>query len=154
MDTQSAVGQWVRREDGGFKVRGRARYAGDVEIPGLLHVRLVLSPYAHATIKNIDTTAARDIPGVVAVLTADDLPLVEPEGLTRSRDPLARDRVFFQGQPVVAVVGETEAAASDGVMAVDVEYSEGDAAVDPVRTLGDEHERVHDSELLGLREDA
>src|SRR5579884_2902669 len=154
MESQTAIGSWVRRDDGGVKVRGRARYTGDIAIPDLLHVRLVLSPYAHAKITRIDTSAARAMPGVVAVLTAGDLPLVEPEGLTRSRDPLARDRVFFEGQPVVAVVAESEAIAMDAVTEVLVDYDEIEPAVDPMTTLGDDRERVHDSEALGIREDA
>ncbi len=90
------IGRWVRREDGAPKVTGRTVYTGDLKLPGLLHARLVLSPYPHARIVSIDAEAARALPGVVGVYTADDLPLTEPKGLTRSRQPLARERVLLR----------------------------------------------------------
>ena len=151
--TESAIGRWVRREDGEPKVTGHATYAGDLRLPGMLHARLVLSPYAHARISRIDSEEASRVPGVVCVCTADTLPLVIPEDLTRSRDPLARERTYFEGQPVVAVVAESEAAAEDAVGLVMIEYDELESAVDPVQTLGDERELVHDAATLGLRED-
>ena len=61
------VGMSLRRQDGPDKVTGRARYAGDQALSGMLYARLVLSPYAHARILNIDTSAAPSVPGVVAV---------------------------------------------------------------------------------------
>jgi len=148
------IGTWVRREDGERKITGQARYAGDLRFPGILHTRLVLSPYPHARILRVDVEEARQAPGVVDVVTAADLPLAEPEGLTRSGDPLARERVYFEGQPVVAVVAETAAAAEDAVNLVFVEYEELEAAIDPVATLNDERELVHDREALGIRDDA
>jgi CO/xanthine dehydrogenase Mo-binding subunit len=154
MAIESPIGRWVRRDDGEPKVTGHSQYTGDLRVPELLHARLVLSPYAHARIVRIDSAEAARVPGVVGIFTADDLPLVEPDGLTRSRDPLARDRVFFEGQPVVAVVARSEAAAEDAAMLVDVEYDEQEAAVDPEQTLGDDRELVHGAEALGIREDA
>lgn len=154
MVTETPIGRWVRREDGEPKVTGHATYTGDIRLPGMLHARLVLSPYAHARIERIDIEEARRLPGVVGVFTADDLCLVEPEGLTRSRDPLARERVFFEGQPVVAIVAETDEIAEDAVSLVNVEYGELEVAVDPEKTLGDDRELVHGKEALGIREDA
>lgn len=154
MATETVIGRRVRREDGAPKVAGRAVFTGDVRLPGLLHAQLVLSPYAHARIVGIDADEARRLPGVVGVYTAADLPLVEPQGLTRSRDPLARDRTYFEGHPVAAVVAETQAAAQDAAALVFVEYEELEAAVDPEKTLGDERELVHGSDVLGVREDA
>ncbi len=151
---ETAIGRWVRREDGEPKVTGGATYAGDLQFAGLVHTRLVLSRYPHARITRIDLEEARALPGVLGVFTAEDLPIVIPEDLTRSRDPLARDRVFFEGQPIVAVVAENEAAAEDAVDLVTVEYEPVDVAVDPETTLGDEREMVHDRETLGIREDA
>src|SRR5437763_10905475 len=103
-ETTTAIGRWVRREDGAPKVTGRSVYTGDLKLPGMLHARPVLSPYAHARITRIDTEAARAVAGVVGVYIASDLPLIPPEGLTRSREPLALDRDFFVGKTVVAVV--------------------------------------------------
>ena len=69
----NAVGKATRRQDGADKVKGRTRFAGDLPLAGLLHARLVHSPYAHARIVNIDTSAALAVPGVKAVYTGETL---------------------------------------------------------------------------------
>ncbi len=117
-----AVGHSEPRVDGPDKVSGLARYAADLNIPGLLHARLVLSLYAHAKIVKIDTEAARCVPGVVRVITAADLPIKSDGAESRKRTPLAKDEVVFYGQPVAIVLGESEAAARDGVELVEVHY--------------------------------
>ena len=108
------------RRDSEAKVLGRTRYTADVPIPGLLHARLVLAHEAHATVVSIDRGAALQSPGVVAVLTADDLPLAG-QGRGRSSEPLARREVLYAGQPVAIVVADTEAHAADGCEGVVVE---------------------------------
>ena len=110
-------------------MRGATRYAADLPVPGILHARLVLSTEAHARIAAIDTEAARAVPGVVAVLTAADLP-VSPDAPGRAGEPLARDEVVFAGQPVAMVVAETEAAATDGVDQVVVDLEPLEAVLD------------------------
>ena len=95
-------------------MRGTTRYAADIPIIGLLHARLVLADEAHARIRSIETGAARELPGVVAVLTAADLPIIAT-GAGRSFQPLAREEVVYAGQPVAIVVAESEALATDGV---------------------------------------
>ena len=124
-----AVGQSWPRLDSREKVLGATRYAADVPVAGLLHARLVQSVYAHARIDSIDTSAALATPGVVAVLTADDLP-IKGSGDMRMFQPLASREAVFAGQPIAVVVAETEAAAEDGVQAVMVEYTPLPAAVD------------------------
>jgi CO/xanthine dehydrogenase Mo-binding subunit len=109
------------RVDAPEKVAGETRYAADDQLMGLLHARLVLSTEAHALIEGIDIDGALGLPGVVAVLTADDLP-VAVEGTGRSHEPLAREEVVFAGQPVALVVAESEAAAEDAAEAVVVHY--------------------------------
>lgn len=120
--SQHAVGKATRRQDAPDKLTGRTRYAGDIALPGLLHARLVLSPYGHARITSIDISAAKEIPGVVAVLTGETLPMAHAGGPSRSQSPLAVHEVFWCGHPVAIVLGETEAAAEDGAAAVDVDY--------------------------------
>ena len=71
------VGTSLPRQDGPDKVTGRARYAGDQTLPGMLYARLVTSPYAHALILNIDTSAALSVPGVVAVFTSEMLGMAD-----------------------------------------------------------------------------
>ena len=116
------VGTSLTRQDGPDKVTGRARYAGDQVLPGMLYAHLVLSPYAHARILNIDTSAALSIPGVIAVFTAETLGMAQPDSLSRSQSPLALQEVVWCGHPVAIVVGETEAIAEDGADAVQVDY--------------------------------
>ena len=127
--TSSAIGVPRRRSDGEGKVRGSTRYAADVPVHGLLHARLVLAAEAHGRIDGIDGSAALDVPGVVAVLTAADLPFVAGAA-GRAGQPLARSEVVYSGQPVALVVAETEAAAADGVDEVVVDIEPLDAALD------------------------
>ena len=124
-----AIGVSRPRLDSREKVTGATRYAADDQLVGLLHARLVLSTEPHARITGIDSSQALEVPGVVAVLTAHDLPIAA-HGADRAREPLARSEVVFSGQPVAMVVAESEAAAEDGVEAVVVDYEPLDAVVD------------------------
>jgi len=108
--------------DGLERITGRSRYAGDVQLPGMLYGRPVLSPYAHAAITSIDATAARAVPGVVAVLTAADLPTSGRIYTSRQTTTLAAGEVRYRGEPVALVLAESEAAATDGAAALLVEY--------------------------------
>src|SRR6056297_2928940 len=114
-----------RVEDARF-TQGKGNYVDDVKLDGMLFGDFVRSPHAHARIKNIDTSAALEVPGVVAVLTAADL---EPLGLHWMRSlagdkqmVLADGRVLFQGQEVAYVVAEDRYIAADAVELVEVEY--------------------------------
>jgi CO/xanthine dehydrogenase Mo-binding subunit len=122
------------RIDSRDKVIGATRYAGDLTVPGLLHARIVPSLYAHARIRAVDGTAALALPGVVAVLTAEDLPIVG-RGAERRFEPLARDEAVFAGQPVALVIGETETAAEDAVGLVQVDAEPVDAIVDVLAAI-------------------
>lgn len=124
------LGKGRKLIEGVDKVTGRTRYAGDITLPGMLHARPVLSPYAHAKIVAIDTSAAEAVPGVVAVLTAQDLPTRNRTIASRNSAVLARERVLFRGQPVAVVIGETAAAAQDGADLVMIDYDPLPAAVD------------------------
>jgi CO/xanthine dehydrogenase Mo-binding subunit len=115
MPDVQAVGRPTPLVDGQAKVTGALRYVADMPLPGLLHARLVTSLYAHADLKRIDKSAALATPGVVAVLTADDMPQIAPS--SRGRLLLARDRLIFAGQPVALVLATSEAAAEDGAAA-------------------------------------
>jgi len=125
------VGMSFPRQDGPDKITGRARYAGDQALPGMLYARLVLSPYAHARILNIDTSLALAVPGVVAVFTAEILGMTQTEMSSRAQSPLAVQEVIWCGHPVAIVVGETEASAEDGAVAVEVDYEPLPAIIDP-----------------------
>ncbi len=124
------IGRARPRTDSEPRVRGTLRYAADEPAPpGMLHARLVLSVYAHARIEGVDASAALAVPGVIAVLTADDLPV---RGTTDMRmfHPLASGEVVFAGQPVAVVVAETPEAAEDGVELVTVHLARLPAVTD------------------------
>lgn len=116
------LGKARKSVDGVEKVTGRARYAGDVSLPGMLHGKLALSLFAHARITRIDTAAALKIPGVVAVLTADDLPTRNRQPSSRQTTTLAREIVRYRGEPVALVLATSLAAAEDGVAALQIDY--------------------------------
>ena len=117
--TEAIVGAPRPRPDTPAKVRGATQYAADRPIRGLLHARLVAAPRAHARIVSIDREAALAVPGVVAVLIAEDLPL-KGEGSDRLSRPLARSEVVFAGEPVALVVARSPEAAADGAELVEV----------------------------------
>ena len=121
---------------------GKARYTMDVAVEGLLHLKVLRSPHAHARIVAIDDAAARALPGVVAVYTWQDVPkrrfssALHEDHLVDPDDILLLDNVArFAGQRVVAVVAETEAAAEAGCRAVRVEYEILPAVFDPVAAM-------------------
>ena len=116
----AVIGVSTPRIDSEPKVRGATRFAADIPLPGLTHARLVLAHESHARIKAIRTDAAAALPGVLAVLTAAELPIVAA-GQGRMYEPLARAEVLYAGQPVAMVVAETEALAADGAELVEVE---------------------------------
>jgi CO/xanthine dehydrogenase Mo-binding subunit len=126
----AAIGVSAPRRDSEPKVRGATQFAGDPPMLGLLHARLVLAHEAHAMIAAVHADDARSLPGVVAVLTAADLPIVA-SGKGRLYEPLARDEVVYAGQPVALVVAETEAQAEDAASLVDVQLD----SLEPVVNL-------------------
>lgn len=141
-----------RREDPRF-VRGEGRYLDDITLPGMLHVVLLRSDYASAIIRDIDVSSAKAMPGVVDVITSADMgsasgsfPLLLPhKGLDAATwGALASGRVRYAGEPVVAVVAETIAAALDGVEAVTVDYEPLPAVVDLATATEDGAPRVHE----------
>ncbi|MFH1733783.1 MAG: xanthine dehydrogenase molybdopterin binding subunit [bacterium] len=120
---------------GGLHVTGRSRFIGEDNRPAeLLFAKVVLSPYAHAQILNINTTPAAEIPGVVAVLTHLDIPGENQIGLVRQDEPLLPvDQVQYVGQPVAVVVATTPRIAEQAVSKIEVEYEE----LDPVLTISE-----------------
>src|SRR3990172_1779527 len=96
------VGKSVRRVDALEKVTGRAMYAGDLIVPGMLHGKILRSPLPHARIARLDPSEAERMPGVVGVLTGKDLADIDPYygHAIRDRPVVAIDRVRFAGEPV------------------------------------------------------
>ena len=140
-----------RRQEGAEKVTGAIRFTADLELPGLLHAQLVLSPTASARIIAVDSSAARDVAGVVDVVTSAELPEVDSAGPNK---PLAAGRVFYVGQPVAVVVAETQAAAADAAGLVRVDYEETAPVVDPVSAMDAGSRLVLDVDEAADAEDA
>jgi CO/xanthine dehydrogenase Mo-binding subunit len=151
------IGKSLPRADAWEKVRGRPIFAGDFSVPGMLHSRIVRSPYASARITRIDTAAAGLLPGVVAVLTHADVPRNQMRmelpgrmaeataGAVLATQPvLAHDRVRFQGEPVVAIAAETPEAAAAAADLVRVEYEPMPGIYDAVAALDQGAPHVHD----------
>jgi len=115
--------------DGPEKIAGRAKYAIDMVLPGMLHGKILRSPHAHARIVSIDTSKARALPGVLAVLTARDLPVLED--FPGDRPTLALDRVCYIGDAVAAVAAESLDLAEEAMRLIAVTYEELPAIFDP-----------------------
>jgi CO/xanthine dehydrogenase Mo-binding subunit len=129
------VGVAIPRPDGPEKVTGRVQYVADIQPKGLLHAKLLRSPHAHAKIVSIDTSAAKALPGVRAVLTAKDIPHLKKKAPTRAHAVLAIDRAVFMGQPVAAVAAEELAIAEEALDLIKVEYQVLPAAIDPLKAM-------------------
>src|SRR5215212_2537617 len=121
--TDNYVGKRVKRKEDPRLIRGLAHYVDDIGLPGTLHVAFVRSIYAHAKINSIDTSAALAAPGVVAVYTGADAEKIGPvpcaSALPELKVPdhrvLAKDKVYFVGHPIAAVVATNRYAARDAV---------------------------------------
>ncbi len=118
------VGTRPIRHDGYDKVIGKARFAADLSLPGQLHGAFLRSPHAHARIVSVDTSAAEAMPGVRAVVTGDDFPMLDathPE-FDVSVNVMARDTVFYNGHPLAAVAATSKAEAEAAAAAIEVQY--------------------------------
>ena len=126
MGEYSVVGKSVERTDGRVKVTGTARFAGDLIAPGMLHGKFLRSPFAHAKILNIETSKAKRLPGVMAIITGADFP-GEPFGTrpdTRDQLPMPITKVHHFGEAVAAVAALDEDTAEEALDLIEVEYEE------------------------------
>src|SRR6266540_2802693 len=139
------VGQSIGRLDGADKVSGAARYSADVTLPGLVWGKALRSPLAHARIVRIDTSKARAVPGVLAVLTAADLPDILVGRRMFDMPMLARDRVRFIGEKVAVVAALDPDIAEEAVALIDVEYEDLPAIVDLVAAVEAGAPTVHEN---------
>jgi CO/xanthine dehydrogenase Mo-binding subunit len=121
------VGQSIARVDGLDKVTGKAKFTGDLQIAGMLHGKILRSPYAHARIKSIDASRAEALPGVVAVLSAADIADTKP--YYNGRPVIAIDKVRYVGEPVAAVAAADLRIAEDALSLIQVNYEELPSAV-------------------------
>ena len=149
----TALGQRVRPDGWEERTSGAAIYTTDVRLPGMLEARILRSPHPHADIRSIDTAQAEAHSGVVAVLTADDLPdrtylhLGDP---FRDRFALAWDRVRFVGEEVAAVAAHTRADADAALGLIDVSYKPRDAVLNASVARASGAATVHDDAIGNL----
>jgi aerobic carbon-monoxide dehydrogenase large subunit len=135
------IGHSVRRKEDDRFLRGKGTYVDDISLPGMLHMAILRSPFAHAKINGIDTSRAAAVPGVIAVVTGE---LMAQHNLawmpTMSGDTqavLATDKVRFQGQEVAAVIAESAYVANDALELIDVDYDPLDAVTTPQQAVAE-----------------
>jgi len=137
------VGQNVPRVDGIEKVTGKAKFTGDLAIPGMLHGKILRSPYPHARLININTKQAEALPGVAAVLTAADISDIDP--YYNGRPVIAIQKVRYGGEPVAAVAAVDEETAQEALSLITVDYEELPAAVGLEAALRGGAPLIHDN---------
>ncbi len=154
------VGSRPIRHDGYDKVTGRARYAADISLPGMLHGKVLRSPHAHARIKKIDCSRALELPGVMAVMTSDDLPDLsaraadQEEGSIanlgfRTRNVMAREKALYRGHAVAAVAATSAHIAEEALSLIDVEYEVLEPVLTSLDAMKDDAPILH--EMLATR---
>lgn len=132
--TQNYIGSSIPRLDSMIKSTGKAKYTKDLRSPGMLYAKVKRCPYPHAKIVRIDTSRLCDIAGIRAVITGRDFPMIMGE----DSPPLAAEEVLHAGQGVLAVAADTLQLAERAIDAVEVDYEELDAVLDPEQAIGQE----------------
>jgi CO/xanthine dehydrogenase Mo-binding subunit len=142
-DTNRLVGQNYQTPDILAKVTGRAKYAEDFRVDGMLYAKLLLSPLPHARVRSVDTSAAEAMPGVRAILRASELPdpadTVTDLGETIRANPLSEraltDEPVYAGEPVLAVAAVDEETAAAAIEAIRIDFEPLEFVVDPLESL-------------------
>ena len=142
------VGARIPRYDGVAHVTGRTTYVDDVRVPGTLWVKALRSPHHHAGITRLDTQAAEEIPGVHAVITWQDVPLLEyghlsALGIPADEPLLAKDEVRYKGQPIALVAADDEEIAAEAVSRIDIDFEERPAMLDVRQAFDPESPEIH-----------
>lgn len=147
MDEMIVVGKSVPQIDGREKASGSAEFVTDIQLPGMLYGRILRSPHPHARILHIDTTRARKLSGVKAVVTADDTPRVHFGPVVEDWTILAVDKVRFVGDEVAAVAAVDEDVAQGALDLIQVDYQELPAVYDPIEAMEPGAPMIHDKEM-------
>ena len=145
MPKYSVVGKRVNRVDALAKVIGKALYCADINLPNMLHGKILWSPYAHARIRRLDVAKALALEGVMAVITAADVPGQKSEGenLNPMTCCLAREKVIFAGQPVAAVAAINPYIAEEALGLIEVDYEELTPVIDVLEAMKPDAPLVH-----------
>ncbi|MCB1670386.1 MAG: xanthine dehydrogenase family protein molybdopterin-binding subunit [Gammaproteobacteria bacterium] len=147
----SLIGKDFVPPDVHAKVTGAAKYAEDFKVDGMLYSRLLTSPVPHARVRRLDVSAALEMDGVMAVLTADDVPQV-----TGAQNPILTNNPRYVGDPVLAVAAISEQLAEDAIAAIEVEFERLPFTVDPLHSLSPDGPNAHPQGNIGnsaLQED-
>ena len=148
MEEHKVVGHRVPRNDASAKARGEALYAGDMELPGMLRGKILTSWLPHARILHVDTTEARRVPGVKAIVTGQDT-LGLGCGPMRVREkaldfvPLAKDKVRYIGDAIAAVAAVDEDAADEALDKIKVEWEELEPLFTPEEAMAPGAPSIH-----------
>src|SRR5262245_41801096 len=137
------IGRGTPKKDGAEKVTGRTRFLHDLELPRLAHGKILRTPVPYARIRRIDASRARRLPGVLAVITGDDV-VQHPFGFVKDQLALKRGMVRSIRDEVAAVAAETPEAAEEALTLIDVEYVALPGVFDPRDALADGAPRVHE----------
>lgn len=135
MNPLKNLGHATPRIDAVQRVTGQATYAGDIHLPGMLHARVLRSPYPHARIRSIDLSRVRRFPGVRAVSTHENCRVVWSSGDTRNKRYLFNNPVRFWGDAVAALAADTPHSAEEALLLIRVEYEELPFVLDPEEAL-------------------
>jgi CO/xanthine dehydrogenase Mo-binding subunit/aerobic-type carbon monoxide dehydrogenase small subunit (CoxS/CutS family) len=141
---KEVVGRSLPRTDALEKVTGKAQYAYDMHLPGMLWGEILRSPYAHARIAAIDTFEAERIPGVLAVYTQEDMPQAKFGAFVQDETALADGVVRYQGEGVAAVIAVDEQTALRGIEAIEVAYEPLEGVYDPEEAMTEGAPQVHE----------
>jgi len=141
--TRSAIGQSILRGEGPDKVSGKAIYAADISLPGMLWGQVLRSPYPYARIVSIDTSRAEALPGVHAVVTGKDMPDARIGRRMVDMPVLAQDVVRFVGEKVAAVAAIDRETADEALLLIDVEYEELTPVYDAEEAMGSDAPDLH-----------
>lgn len=140
----SVIGQPIVRGEGPEKVSGQSIYASDVNLPGMLWGKILRSPLPYARIVSIDTSRARELPGVHAVITGQDIPDRRVGRLLRDCPVLCKDKALFVGDKVAAVAAEDPDIAEEALLLIDVEYEELAPVFDPEEAMCGDAPTLHE----------
>ncbi len=143
-DYANPVGTSMPRLETRGKITGSARYTDDMTLPGMLHGAVLGSPYAHARIVSYDTTAAEAMDGVAAVFTGDDIGLDRIGPFVKDDFAIAKGKVRYMGEPVVAVAATDLETAREATRLVDIVYEELPAVVTVEDAMADGAPLLHE----------
>ncbi len=150
----SVIGKSIAMVDAAGKTTGAGKYTDDLSLPGMLVGKILHSPYPHARIKHIDTSRAKAMDGVVAVITGADAP--NPYGILpvgHDETALAVEKVRYVGDHVACVAAISEEIAENAIELIDVEYEPLPAYFDPEDSMKAESDLIHDNRPHNIEKD-